>query len=189
MAGRQKLRTERKNNLNVHADCYSVFVLFTQLQMLPFTVSCIHPSSLCLLLPSISLHAPRGTWATCLSTEQCCSTAQHTLTRTHSRCNDTSSFSQSTEGALPVSLHFVSKWACGDLSSTVIRDDLLTVNERLTSEGTVFRFFMQRIKKARDSSRRWCSGHCWACNKDKNAIVETILIINDNPDQKLASIN
>lgn len=140
---------------------------------MPFTVSCIHPSSLHLLLTSISLHAPCATWATCLTTEQCCSTAQHTLTlQWHSF------FLSVNRGSPPPSPECqCTVWISISVCHHHI-EHVVFKKEWLTSDRTSFLmikwFFWTEAAEHK--------------NKNKRGIFEIILIIN-NPVQKLAAIN
>lgn len=119
---------------------------FTQTQMMPFTVSCIHPSSC--FPPSLCtlpvLHEPRA-WLLSSAAVQ---------PNTHSHCNDTASFSQSTEGAPQC---HCTLWI--SISISVCHhhtEHTIFKKECLTSAGTSFLIIKWFLDRSRcNSCRRW----------------------------------
>lgn len=174
MKGRRKMRINVQiNRIELeHRDC-PLFVLshkrrWCLLQypayIRPLSISCL-PPSLC-TLPV--LHEPRA-WLLSSAAVQ---------PNTHSRCNDTASFSQSTEGAPPPSPECqCTVWISISVCHHHIEHAVFK-KEWFTSDRTSFLmikwFFWTEAAEHK--------------NKNKRGIFEIILIIN-NPVQKLAAIN
>lgn len=103
------------------------------------------------LLPSVSLHAPRGTRASCLSAERCCSPAHHP--HSHTAMTQLLSLSQQRESWCHCTL-----WRFSTNSQT---GGIVTVERCLTTDAPSL------LKTV-----TWCL---------RGGILEIILIINDNP--------